>query len=133
MAALGRYQEANDALAEIPKTHTNYSQIQLTRARILLALGQTTEALEVLIKTGQSGSPEIRNAANLLACEIHIKLGNHENASATLDKIDGQMAAAAKIKEYLEARLALSEKKSAQAILEMHSVSMRVAQENRPS
>ena len=54
-----------------------------------------------LIKTGQSSSPEIRNAANLLACEIHIKLGNHENASATLDKIDGQMAAAAKIKEYL--------------------------------
>ena len=122
LALLGRYQEADDALAEIPKTHTKHSQIQLTRARILLALGQTTDALEILIKTGQSSSPEIRNAANLLACEIHIKLGNHENASATLDKIDGQMAAAAKIKEYLEARLALSEKKSAQAINRFQSL-----------
>ena len=116
LVALGRYQEADQVLAEIPKSHSKHSEIQLTRARILLALGQTTEALELLIKLGQSGSTQIKNAANLLASEIHINLGNNDIAAASIEKIDGQIAAAAKIKEYLEARLALSEQNPAQAI-----------------
>ncbi|MDG1357914.1 MAG: tetratricopeptide repeat protein [Akkermansiaceae bacterium] len=116
LIALGRYQDAENILSTISKPHTKYDEIQLTRARILLALGQTNDALGLLNKTAQSSSTQIKNAANLLASEIHINLGNDDNAAKKKKKIDGQVAAAAKIKEYLEARLALSEKKSAQAI-----------------
>ncbi len=122
LAAQGLYKEAEEALAEIPATHSNYSEIQLTRARILLALGRTTDALEILIKTSQSSSTTISNAAKLLACEIHINLGNHESAAATLEKIDGQLPAAAKFKEYLQALLSLSEGKSAEAASRFQSL-----------
>ncbi len=115
LVALGRYQDAEDTLSSISKSHTQYNEIQLTRARILLALGQTTDALGLLNKLAQSSSTHIKNAANLLAAEIHINLGNNDNAAATIEKIDGQVATAAKIKEYIEARLALSENKPAEA------------------
>lgn len=108
--ALGRYQDANNVLAEIPNSHEKYSESQLTRARILLALGQTTEALELLLKLDQSNSTQIKNAANLLATEIHINLGNFDIATNSIEKINGQVPAAAKVKEYLAARLALSSK-----------------------
>ena len=123
LIALGRYQEANEALAGIPLSHTKYNEAQITRARILLALGQTTDALELLIKLDQSSSTQIKNAANLLATEIHINLGNHDNAAASLKKIDEKIPAAAKIKEYLQARLALkSEGKSAEAADQFQSL-----------
>lgn len=130
LSALGRYQEANEALAGIPTSHPNYSEIQLSRARILIAIGQKTEALSILIKAAQSSSSEVRNAANLLACEIQINLGDYENAAATLDRVDSQMPAAARFKEYLQARLTLSEGKSLEAINRFES--LITAPENLP-
>ena len=122
LAAQGHYQEAEDRLAGIEATHAKYEEIQLSRAKILLALGRTTDALEVLIKASQSSSVAISNAAKLLACEIHINLGNHESAGDTLEKIDGQIATAAKLKEYLQALLALSEGKSGEAARRFQSL-----------
>ncbi|MGB2402392.1 MAG: tetratricopeptide repeat protein, partial [Akkermansiaceae bacterium] len=116
--ALGRYQDAVTALAEVPATNEKYSETQLSRARILLALGQTTEALELLIKLGQSGSTQVKNAANLLTTEIHINLGNYDIATNSIEKIDGQVPAAAKVKEYLAARLALSSKENSYEAIE---------------
>ena len=115
LASLGRYQEAEAALAEVPATHPLYDEIQLNRARILLALSRITDALDILVKTGQSKPSEIRNAANLLASEIYIDLGQYENGNASLEKIDSQNAEAVKLREYLGARLALSEGKFIEA------------------
>ena len=122
LASLGRYQDADEALAEIAAIHPHYNGIQLTRARILLALERVTDALDLLVKASQSQSLEIRNASNLLASEIHIDLGQYEIANATLEKIDGQNPSAAKLKEYLEARLALSEGKTTEAISSFQSL-----------
>ena len=130
LSSLGRYQEAHEALAEIPASHPNHSEIQLSRARILLAIGQKTEALGILIKSAQSSSSAVRNAANLLACEIQINLGDYENAATTLDRVDSQIPAAARFKEYLQARLALSEGKSLEAVNRFES--LITAPENLP-
>lgn len=130
LSALGRYQEANEALAEIPASHPNHSEIQLSRARILIAIGQKTEALGILVKSAQSSSSVVRNAANLLACEIQINLGDYENAAATLDRVDSQIPAAARFKEYLQARLTLSEGKAPEAINRFES--LITAPENLP-
>ena len=131
LASLGRYQDADEALAEIAATHPHYNGIQLTRARILLALERVTDALDLLVKASQSQSLEIRNAANLLASEIHIDLGQYEIANATLEKIDGQNPSAAKLKEYLEARLALSEGKTTEAISSFQSLITAPSQPHR--
>lgn len=115
MASLGRYLEADKALSELPITHPLHSEIQLARARILLALDRIPEALNILKQAAQSKTLNIRNAANLLASEIHLDQGQYDTAQKTLEKIEGQNAVAAKLKEYLGARLALNEGKSAEA------------------
>jgi len=115
MASLGRYLEADKALSELPITHPLHSEIQLARARILLALDRIPAALSILKQTAQSKTLNIRNAANLLASEIHLDQGQYDTAQKTLEKIEGQNVVAAKLKEYLGARLALNEGKSAEA------------------
>ena len=55
LAALGRYQDAEVALAEIPATHPHFSESQLARARIQLALKSNR-------KSGQNFNPSSRTA-----------------------------------------------------------------------
>lgn len=120
LAALGRYQDAEQWLAGIPASHAHYNEIQLTRARILLALQRVTDALDILVKASQA--PEVGNASNLLAAEIHINLGQYENAAAALDKIDIQNTSAARLREYLKARLELAEGNATEAISSFQSL-----------
>ncbi|MBK1853878.1 tetratricopeptide repeat protein [Verrucomicrobiaceae bacterium 5K15] len=122
LASLGRYQEAEAALAEVPKTHAQFSETQLARARIQLALNQTSAATATLTALDQSKHPEIRNTANLLAAEIHINLGHFEAAEEALNRVDEQNSGAAKLKEYLNARKQLSEGKAEEAINRFQSL-----------
>lgn len=122
MASLGRYLDADKALSELPAAHPLHSEIQLARARILLSLDRIPDALQILTQAAQSKTSSIRNAANLLAAEIHIDNGHYDMATKALEKIDGQNAAAAKLKEYLNARLALAEGKSVDAINRFQSL-----------
>ncbi|WP_435894334.1 tetratricopeptide repeat protein [Oceaniferula spumae] len=121
LASLGRYSDADAALASVPKTHPQYSQTQLARARVQIALNQTDEAITTLTALAKSKTATIRNTANLLAAEIHINEKHYELASKALDNIDEQNAAAAKLKEYLAARLLLNEGKAVDAINQFQS------------
>ncbi|MCP5536536.1 MAG: tetratricopeptide repeat protein [Akkermansiaceae bacterium] len=115
LASLGRYQDADKSLSEIPPTHPLSGEILLARARILLALDRSNEALGILVKLGQSKASKISNEANLLAAEIHIDQSRYDTAQKMLEKIDGQDAETARLKEYLGARITLAEGNSAEA------------------
>lgn len=116
LASLGRYQDAAEALAQVPKNHPLHSQAQLARARIQIALNQTEAGIATLNTLATSKKPGIRNTANLLAAEIHIGQGRFKLAEQSLDNINEQHPAAAKLKEYLRARLLLNNGEAAGAI-----------------
>ena len=115
LATLGRYLDAEEALKQIKDSNPLFSQSQLARARIQIALNKTNEALISLNSLSSSKDTDIRNTSSLLAAEIQIQQSNFEEASKSLDKIDGQNLAAVKLKEYLQAQLLLSEGGSAEA------------------
>lgn len=122
LASLGRFKEANDALASITTKHPLYSEIQLARARLLTALNRIGDALHVLAEAAKSKSSKISNAANLHAAEIHIDHTRFELALKSLEKIDSQNASATKLKEYLNARLTLAEGNFVDAINRFQSL-----------
>jgi len=122
LASLGRYLDAEETLQEIDKAHPLFSQNQLARARIQIALNKTHEAAFTLNTLSSSKNIDIRNTANLLAAELHIGQSQFTEASQSLDKVDGQNASATKLKEYLSAHLLLSEGKSAEAINQFQSL-----------
>lgn len=122
MAALGRYQEAETELSTVLTDHAHYSEIQLARARILIALTRTPDALNILAEAAKSKISKIRNAANLLTTEIYINQTHYDLALKTLEPIDDQNPTDAKLKEYLTARLALAEGKSIEAINRFQSL-----------
>jgi len=109
LASQGRYQEAQTALSAVQATHPFYREIQLARARILIALTRTPDALKILLDSATSKTPKIRDEANLLSAEIHIVQGRYEIALEVLDNMDVQNPRAAKLKEYLSASLSLAE------------------------
>mgnify|MGYP001816114810 CR=1 FL=1 len=115
LASLGRYQDAESELSTVSTKHPLSSEIQLARARILMALTRTPDALNILMEAAKSKTAAIRNAANLLAAEIHIDQSHYELALKTLENIDDQNPTDAKLKEYLSARLALAEGRALEA------------------
>jgi tetratricopeptide (TPR) repeat protein len=115
MASLGQYQEAETELSSVSTKHPLSSEIKLARARILIALTRTPDALNILMEAAKSKTSKIRNAAHLLAAEIHIDQTHYELALKTLENIDDQNPTDAKLKEYLSARLALAEGKAVEA------------------
>ncbi|MBT8043772.1 MAG: hypothetical protein KJO79_02375, partial [Verrucomicrobiae bacterium] len=122
LASLGRYNEASATLAEIPATHPLHNQTQLARAKILIALDRAPDALNILVPLGQMKTATIRDRANLLAAEIYLNEGRYDSTQQTIELVDSQNPADAKIKEYLAARLALAEKKNAEAISRFQSL-----------
>ncbi len=116
LASLGRLQEAEEALAEIEETHTHYHHTQLARARIQMALNRNNDAVTTLHTLSASKVANVKNTAKLLAAEIYIAQARFELASESLDHVDNQNATAARLKEYLRARLLLSEGKTKEAI-----------------
>ena len=122
LASLGRYQDAEEALSKVKKSHPLYSQTQLARARIQIALNKTGASITTLNALATSKIPSIRNTANLLAAEIHISETHFDLATKSLDNIDEQNPGAAKLKEYLRARLLLNEGEATDAINQFQSL-----------
>lgn len=122
LATLGRYQEAEQALSKLPESYPLLDEAKLARSRILIALNKKPEALTLLKLLSQSKNAVIRNTALLLAAEIQIDSGQTEPAQKLLENADTENAAAAKLKEYLSARLALSENKTADAVNRFQSL-----------
>ena len=121
-AALGRYQDAEEILAQIKNTHPLYSHTQLARARIQIALEKKDAAVITLNTLSSSKVTKVKNTANLLAAEIYIEQKRFDLAAKALENIDSQSATAAKLKEYLQARLLLGEGKSKEAITQFQSL-----------
>ncbi|MGB0776374.1 MAG: tetratricopeptide repeat protein, partial [Akkermansiaceae bacterium] len=125
LASQGRYQDAAKALADLKSSHPNYTAILMARSRIHLALRQTDTAIDILsqiTKTKGDTTAKLRDEANLLIAETHIDTGHNQQALQALEKIDEQNLRAAKLKEYLQARLVLSEGNSAEAIDRFQSI-----------
>ncbi len=125
LAALGHYQKAETLLENIPTTNPYYSDVQLARARISIALKQNELALKILSKflsNPKKVSAKNKNSAKLLKAEIYLNQGNYQEALKALDGIDPQFPSAAKLKEYLEARIALAEGKATDAITHFKSL-----------
>ena len=121
-ASLGRYQDAEEMLAQIKKTHSLFSHTQLARARIQMALNKNNDAVITLNSLSSSKVTKVKNTANLLAAEIYIDQARFELATKALDNIDSQNTSAAKLKDYLRARLMLSESKAKEAITQFKSL-----------
>lgn len=122
LASLGRFQDAEETLSEIKQTHELFSHTQLARARIQMALNKTNDAVTTLNTLSESKVVAVKNKANLLVSEIYIGQGRFELATKSLDNVDSQNATAAKLKEYLRARLLLSEGKAQEAISQLQSL-----------
>jgi len=122
LASLGRYQDAEEALAQVEKKHPLFSQTQLARARIQMALNKTNNAVTTLNSLTESKITRIRTTANLLLAEIHTTTARYELAEKSLNNIDGQNPVAAKLKEYLQARLLMTEGEFLAAINQFQSL-----------
>jgi len=125
LAALGHYQDAETSLATIEKNHPDYSEIQLARAKIAIALTRYDYALKLLsnlLKSSPTSHVKTRNAAKLLEAEIHLNRGNFLQSLTALDEIDSQLPASAQLREYLKARIALAEEKTTEAITQFRSL-----------
>jgi len=128
LAALGRYQEAESALAKLTPTHPRHREILLARARILIALNRTDYALKIL--TELANLPPLkpiqadtcRHSAQLLAAEILLDQGKYDAAQATLEKLATPNQTVTQLKGYLKARLALVENQPADAISRFKSL-----------
>jgi len=119
LAALGHYQDAEAALSTIKENNPRYRETQLARTRILIALHRTEHALKLLTELSQTttkASSYTQNSAQLLAAEIQINDGKFDEARLWLEKMDSQNPAITQLREYLKARLALTENKTADAI-----------------
>ncbi len=122
LASLGQYIEAEKALGAVPKTHSLSIEAQLARARILIALNQNDQALIILNEVSKTKKSPGRNTAALLAAELQIDAGKNELALKSLEIADTETPAAAKLKEYLNARLALNDDKTAEAVNRFQSL-----------
>ncbi|MFK7910485.1 MAG: tetratricopeptide repeat protein [Akkermansiaceae bacterium] len=131
LASLGRYQEAEKALTAVPRTHSLHEEANLARARILIALDQTEHSLTILSDLVKSKKSNLRNTASLLTAELYINTGKIDLALKSLEQADTEVARTAKMKEYLAARLALIEGKTAEAINRFQS--LVTAPEDLPS
>lgn len=126
-AAMGRYLEAEQTLATITTTHPRYTEVQLARAQILIALNRTDHALKLLTALAQPSSKpstDTRNSAQLLAAEIHLDQGAYKSALQALENLENPNPRTARLQEYLKARLALSENKPADAISQFRALLM---------
>ncbi|NWK54437.1 DUF3808 domain-containing protein [Verrucomicrobiaceae bacterium N1E253] len=122
LAAIGKYQAAEEALAQIPSKHPKHATITLVRARILIALAQNDGALKLLKSLTESNVSETRNLAHLLTAEIQINKSAFDDARKQLDQIKSTQASTERLKDYLVARLALAEGKSVDAISRFRSL-----------
>jgi len=125
LAALEHFQKAETTLSTIPPTHPDYNEVQLARARIAIAITRHEFALKILsnlLKRQPSPSSKTQNSARLLIAEIYLNQGDYEKALTALEKIDPQFPSAAKLQEYLKARIALAEGKATEAIAQFQSL-----------
>ncbi len=107
--SLGKFKSAEKVLANIPKKHPYYQQLQLARARILIALNRPDEALALLVNVAKSKHSATRNSANLLAAEIYIQKKHYALAQKALSQIDPQQPQATQLQTYIQAKLALAQ------------------------
>lgn len=122
LASLGRYQDAETTLSAIDKKHSRYQQVQLSRARILIALNRQSDALAVLTPLFNISAAPTRVSAQLLATEIMIGQGLWQDAQKLLDNIDSPTPASAQLREYLKAQLSLMENKAVEAISQFRAL-----------
>lgn len=116
LATLGKYNEAANLLAILPKSHAMHSEAKLARARIFIALQRHAEALELLQELTATQKTEVKNTAALLATELAIESNDIETAKKFLERASAQDDTTIKLKEYLTARLTLNEGKAAEAV-----------------
>ena len=122
LAVLGRYLEAESALSNVDQKHPRYREIQLIRARILIALNRTELALQILTTLGKEKSSATSNSAKLLAAEIYIDLGKSPAALKLLENVESENPATTRLKYYIQARLALAENRLSEAAIQFRSL-----------
>lgn len=122
LASLGRYGDAEKALGDIASSHPYFAESRLAQSRILIALGQTDKALTVLDGLAKSKKSAVRSVAALLAAELLIDAGKNTLALEALENAETGSASAAKLREYLAARVALAGGKAAEAVNRFQSL-----------
>ncbi len=110
IASMGHFAKAAEAFGEIGSKHPNYGQAKLAQASLLRSIPRTGEAIATLreiLELDNKGT--LHNQASLLLAEIFIDLEDYEEANLALEEIEDSSPSASKLREFLEAKIALAQ------------------------